>query len=164
MISRKAIFVDLDGTLVRAFEVDGTTRGPRTRGEVEFLPAVAEDLWRLRDAGFQIVGVTNQPDIARGTLDPLSHRGVRLLVQRDLPVSQIYLCWHDDHWCECRKPKPGLLWQAAVEHQLILSECWMIGDRETDIQAGQAAGCRTFKVEVNQGITGAVNCILAISK
>lgn len=160
---RAAVVCDLDGTLVRAFREGDMTRGPRTRDEVEILPGTEEALDRLLDAGYTLLVVTNQPGIARGDVDPLRHAGVRLLIRSELPVRKVYVCPHQGDACACRKPKPGLIYQAAVEHALDLSRCWMIGDRETDRQAAIAAGIpqsQAIKIETNQGITEAVAWIL----
>jgi D-glycero-D-manno-heptose 1,7-bisphosphate phosphatase len=159
----RAVLFDLDGTLVRAFPEGETTRGPRTRDEVEILPGTREALESLQHARYWIIVVTNQPGIARGDVDPLKHRGVRLLVQRDLPIIKTYLCPHDGEWCVCRKNRPGLIIQAAVEHELDLSQCWLVGDRETDREAAIRAGIpqsHAIKLETNQGIKEAVEWIL----
>jgi D-glycero-D-manno-heptose 1,7-bisphosphate phosphatase len=160
----RACLFDLDGTLVRAFPEGETTRGPRTRDEVEILPGTEENLFRLVEAGYLLLVVTNQPGIARGDVDPLSHCGVRLMIRAELPVRKIYMCPHQGEWCACRKGRPGLVFQAAVEHELDLSKCWMIGDRETDMQAGDAAGCRNVLVKTNDGIARAVEFILSQEK
>jgi D-glycero-D-manno-heptose 1,7-bisphosphate phosphatase len=163
----QACFFDLDGTLVRAFPEGDTTRGPRTRDEVEILPGTKESLDRLFDAGYALLVVTNQPGLARGDLDPLEHAGVRLMIRVELPVRKIYTCPHDGDWCACRKPRPGLIIGAAVEYELDLARCWMIGDRESDREAAIRAGipqAQTIKLETNQGIKEAVDAILAFAK
>jgi len=164
----RGVLFDLDGTLVRAFPEGDTTRGPRTRDEVEILPGTSEALGDLRHAGYTLLVVTNQPGIARGDVDPLSHRGVRLLIRSELPVRKVYMCPHQGDACACRKPKPGLIYQAAVEHQLDLSRCWMIGDREHDREAAVWAGIpqsHAIMLETNQGISKeTVDWILAFEK
>ncbi len=163
----RGVFLDLDGTLVRAFPEGETTRGPRTRDELEILPGTKEALRRLRDADFKILVVTNQPGLARGTVDPLAHCGVRLMLRAELPIHKLYMCPHDGHWCVCRKGRPGLVIQAAVEHELDLSRCWLVGDREQDREAGIAAGIpqtQVIKIQTNQGIGDATAWILQHSK
>lgn len=158
---------DLDGTLVRAFPEGETTRGPRTRDEVEILPGTKESLHRLFDDEYVLIVVTNQPGLTRGDVDPLTHQGVRLLIHEQLPVRSVYVCPHDGEWCACRKPRPGLLYFAAVQNNLDLSQCWLIGDRWTDRDAAINAGIpqsQALKIETNQGIKEAVDWILKHSK
>jgi len=162
----RAVILDLDGTLVRAFPEGETTRGPRTRDEVEILPGTEEAMDRLLDAGYRLLVVTNQPGIARGDVDPLAHWGVRLRISAELPVRKVYMCPHDGEWCACRKGRPGLVFQAAIEHELDLSRCWMVGDRETDREAAIRAGIpqnQAIKIETNHGIGEATKWILANS-
>lgn len=156
------VFLDRDGTLVRAFPEGDTTRGPRTVDEVEILPGTAPAVQRLIDAGFLVILVTNQPAITRGQMTLIEARRVTDYIAQQVGMlpAHSYICPHDGHWCACRKPRPGLIIQAAVERELDLAGCWLVGDRETDIQAGAAAGCRTFRVETNQGIREAVDEIL----
>jgi len=164
MTLTKACFLDRDGVLVRAFPESETTRGPRTIEEIEYLPGVRESCQKLRQDGYKLVMVTNQPDVARGAISRQDAEAICREVMYAIPLDAYYVCPHDGHWCACRKPRAGLIYQAAVEHELDLSQCWMIGDRETDIQAGEAAGCQTVKVETNHGIGGAVQWILANPK
>lgn len=163
MKGNRAILFDLDGTLVRDFRKGDTTRGPRSRDEVEILPGTREALEALRHANYWIIVVSNQPGIARGDVDPLQHRGVRLLVQRDLPILKTYVCPHDGIWCACRKPRPGMIFSAAVEHELDLSRCWSIGDRDRDREAAIRAGiplAQTILIPTNHGIAKSVQYIL----
>jgi D-glycero-D-manno-heptose 1,7-bisphosphate phosphatase len=163
----RAVLFDLDGTLVRAFPEGETTRGPRTRDEVEILPGTKEATAQLYNAGYILIVITNQPDIERGKVDPLAHQGVRLLIHDLLPIRSVYVCPHQGDVCACRKPKPGMIYQAAIEHKLDLSQCWLIGDRETDPEAAIRAGIpqnQAIKIETNQGIKEAVDAILAFGK
>jgi D-glycero-D-manno-heptose 1,7-bisphosphate phosphatase len=143
-----AVFLDRDGVLNRTFERDGTSYPPYSLGELEILPGVADALECLRAHGFMLIGVTNQPDVARKrqTRELIDEMN-RFLLDR-LPLTEIYVCPHDtaDH-CECRKPKPGMILQAAREHQIDLSASWMVGDRCSDVLAGQSAGCRTILID-----------------
>jgi D-glycero-D-manno-heptose 1,7-bisphosphate phosphatase len=142
-----AIFLDRDGVLNRAFVRDGITRPPATIGEVELMPRVIEGLLRLKAMGFKLIVVTNQPDVSRGIQ---SRAGVEQINKRlgdILPLDAIYVCYHDNaDNCACRKPAPGMLLAAAKEHAIDLPRSFMVGDRATDIAAGQAAGCQTFLI------------------
>jgi D-glycero-D-manno-heptose 1,7-bisphosphate phosphatase len=163
----RACFFDLDGTLVRALPEGDTTRGPRTVEEVDCLPDAAKSLRAIQRAGYWVIVVTNQPGIARGTVDPSEHGLVRMLVRQTFPGLLMYCCPHDGQWCACRKPRPGLIWQAAVEHELDLAQCWLVGDREHDREAGLAAGIppdHVILIKTNQGIEEATRWILEHSR
>jgi D-glycero-D-manno-heptose 1,7-bisphosphate phosphatase len=107
-----------------------------------------EALAELRRYGFSLVCVTNQPDIARGTIsnDVVDDINARLV--QTLPLDAIFVCRHDDaDDCACRKPRPGLLLQAAAELGLDLDTSYLVGDRWRDIDAGAAAHCRTVLID-----------------
>jgi D-glycero-D-manno-heptose 1,7-bisphosphate phosphatase len=108
------------------------------------LPGVEEALARLKEAGFLLVVVTNQPDIAPGRASRAVVEAMNDQIMDRLPIDDIRVCAHvNADNCDCRKPKPGLLLEAAKEHAIELSQSWMIGDRWRDVGAGRAAGCRT---------------------
>jgi len=144
---KRAVFLDRDGVLIRTFVRDGIPHPPQSFDEVEILPGVPEALSQLRDLGFLLLVVTNQPDVARGTqrrevVEEISHS-----LRYHLSLDGIYTCYHDtSDRCDCRKPMPGLLARAAAEHGVKLSASFMIGDRGSDIAAGQRAGCRTLLI------------------
>ena len=145
---RTAVFLDRDGVINRS-EVRGDKPYAPTRVEdFELLPGAADAMKALRAAGWLVIVATNQPDIATGkqTLATLNAMHQRL---RDAGlVDDIRVCCHvDGDQCDCRKPRPGLLIQAAREHGIDLAASWMVGDRWRDIEAGQAAGCRTVFVD-----------------
>lgn len=146
-MARRAVFLDRDGVLNRGVMVEGRLHPPRTADEVEILPGVPEACRDLAGAGLLLIGVTNQPDVARGTQtrDEVQRINQRLL--RSLPLLEIRTCFHDDaDGCACRKPRPGLLLEAAREHDIDLRQSFMVGDRWTDVAAGAAAGCLTFLI------------------
>jgi D-glycero-D-manno-heptose 1,7-bisphosphate phosphatase len=146
--ARSAVFLDRDGVLNRVQVRDGVTRPPPCLEEFEFLPRVAEASRRLTDAGFALVVVTNQPDVARGiqTWDRVEDMNDR--VRGELPVLDVMTCYHDDaDRCTCRKPRPGMLLEASRRWSLDLSSSFMVGDRWSDVEAGQAAGCVSVLIE-----------------
>src|SRR5262245_43916263 len=111
---RPAVFLDRDGVLNRAFVRDGVPCPPATPEEFELLPGVVEAARRLAGAGFALVVVTNQPDVARGTQTREAVERVNDLVRASLPVLDVLTCYHDrGEGCECRKPRPGMLLEAA---------------------------------------------------
>ncbi len=144
---RRAVFLDRDGVLNCAIVVDGVPRPPASLDQLEILPGVVEACATLRDAGFCLIVVTNQPDIARGRQTLANVRRLNGEVRRLVGVDDVFTCPHDDaDRCACRKPKPGLLLDAASLHGIDLARSVMVGDRDRDIQAGRAAGCRTVFV------------------
>ena len=145
---RGAVFLDRDGVLNRALVRHSKPYPPRTIDEFEVIPGTAETLVALTAAGFLLLVVTNQPDVARGTQRRSSVEAMHSKLSRALPLDGIYVCYHDDiDGCDCRKPKPGLLLTAAQEHHVSLRRSYMIGDRWRDVEAGQRAGCRTVWIE-----------------
>jgi D-glycero-D-manno-heptose 1,7-bisphosphate phosphatase len=103
---------------------------------------------RLRDLGFAIVIVTNQPDVARGTTTARIVEAINERVATAIRADGVYTCFHDrQDDCECRKPRPGMLLTAAAKHRLELGRSYMVGDRWSDIAAGRDARCRTVWIE-----------------
>ncbi|MBI5567057.1 MAG: HAD family hydrolase [Chloroflexi bacterium] len=144
----RAVFLDRDGVINRAVVRDGKPYPPSHPAELEILPGVSSALTRLRAAGFWLIVVTNQPDVARGTQTQAEVENLHAVLQAQLPLDEFRVCYHDDaDRCDCRKPKPGLLLAAAREHDLDLSASFMIGDRWRDVEAGQRAGCTTLFVD-----------------
>jgi D-glycero-D-manno-heptose 1,7-bisphosphate phosphatase len=145
---RRAVFLDRDGVLNRALERDGRPYPPARVEDVEILPGVVEALAMLRGAGFLLLVVTNQPDVARGTLAAAVVEAIHRRMQADLGLDAIYACLHDDaDRCDCRKPLPGMLQAAAREWDVDLSRSYMVGDRWRDVEAGRRAGCTTILVD-----------------
>jgi D-glycero-D-manno-heptose 1,7-bisphosphate phosphatase len=149
-----AVFLDRDGVLIE--DVDLVV----SPDQVRTIAGAAEALRRLKDAGFALVMVTNQPVVARGLctledVDGIHDELDRLLEAGGGPaLDGRYVCPHhpdaDDpryrRECDCRKPRPGLLERAARELALDLTGSYMVGDRPSDIAAGAAAGCTTVQV------------------
>ena len=139
-MTQAAIFLDRDGVINRSTMRQGRPHPPAHLEELEILPGVDEALARLKSAGFALIVVTNQPDIARGTQTKTAVDAINDRIAALLPLDEIRVCWHDDaDQCSCRKPKPGLLTRPPLYN---LSASIMIGDRWRDIEAGQRAGCR----------------------
>lgn len=144
---RPAVFLDRDGVLNEAFVHDGVPTPPRSVAEFRLLPGVVEACAELKQAGFALVVVTNQPDIARGTQTrahvDLMHERLRNLV----PVDDVYVCPHDDvDGCACRKPQPGMLLAAAERLDLDLARSACVGDRWRDVEAARRAGVTAIYV------------------
>ena len=147
-ISRRAVFLDRDGVLNRAVVREGKPYPPGNLDELEVMAGAREALESLVAAGFLLLVVTNQPDVARGTQGRPEVEAIHAALSKALPVDGFYVCYHDDAvGCECRKPKAGLMVQAAAEHGIELGASFMIGDRWRDVEAGQRAGCRTVWID-----------------
>lgn len=144
----RAVFLDRDGVLNRSLLRRGLPHPPDTVEELEILPGVKEALERLRAAGYLLIVVTNQPDLARGTQSRERLEAIHEALRERLALDEIRVCPHDDaDGCGCRKPLPGLLTEAAAQHGIDLAASWMVGDRWRDIDAGHAAGCRTILID-----------------
>jgi D-glycero-D-manno-heptose 1,7-bisphosphate phosphatase len=134
------VFLDRDGVINRALVRDNKPFPPARIDEVEVLPGVSEALRRLRAAGYALIVVTNQPDVARGKQTREGVQAIHDYLATQIDVDEFRVCFHDDaDGCACRKPKPGLL-TAAPAHALERSI--VVGDRWRDIEAGRRAGCR----------------------
>jgi D-glycero-D-manno-heptose 1,7-bisphosphate phosphatase len=143
-----AMFLDRDGVINRAVIRAGVPCPPASLNELEILPGVPAALAALRAGGYRLVVVTNQPDVARGSTSREFVCDIHARLADTLTLDAILTCFHDDAAdCECRKPKPGLLLQAARELSLDLASSFMVGDRWRDVEAGRRAGCRTFYVD-----------------
>lgn len=150
LMKRKAIFLDRDGVLNHAYVKNGKPYPPASVAEVTIPSDVQTALQTLKLAGFLLIGATNQPDVARGTTQKSTVEAINAHLMAMLPLDEIRVCYHDDaDHCDCRKPGPGLLTQAAAEHAIDLNNSIMIGDRWKDIEAGQKAGCKTIFLENN---------------
>ncbi len=142
---RCAIFLDRDGVLNRAYIRNGKSYPPSSVDEVEILPQTYLSLKRLKDAGYLVIVVTNQPDVATGKTSKAAVDQINDYLKMRLPIDEFCTCYHDDRdACDCRKPLPGLLLFAAQKHQINLNFSFMVGDRWRDVEAGKAAGCKTF--------------------
>jgi D-glycero-D-manno-heptose 1,7-bisphosphate phosphatase len=145
---RRAIFLDRDGVINRAMVRAGKPYPPANLSELEVLPGVPEALQALRAAGYLLIVVTNQPDVARGTTRRETVEGMNAVLAATLPIDEFRTCYHDGpDGCDCRKPRPGALLAAAELHGIDLTVSYMVGDRWRDIEAGQRAGCQTIFVD-----------------
>lgn len=142
------MFLDRDGVLNEAVVDDaGVPHPPGSSAELRIVEGAAEACRRLREAGYTLVVVTNQPDVARGTVSRETVDAINAEIRRVLQVDDIRVCFHDTaDKCECRKPEPGLLFQACEDLTLDPASSFMVGDRWVDIEAGRRAGCQTVLI------------------
>jgi D-glycero-D-manno-heptose 1,7-bisphosphate phosphatase len=161
-MSHEAVFLDRDGVIVELVwdEADGSYEGPNVAADVRLVPGAADAISRIRSLDYRTVVVSNQPGAAKGKVsrDELleAHaQVVRLLAESGVEIDDYRYCLHHpdaldpelSQACECRKPKPGMLLQAASALDIDLSRSWMIGDSDSDAEAGRRAGCQTILVE-----------------
>lgn len=161
---RRAVFLDRDGVINKAFVRNGVPHPPSSVKEVEILPGVLEALCELRAANYLLVVITNQPDVARGIISRANVESINKYLASRLPLDVFRTCFHDSKdSCSCRKPMPGSIYSAAVEYEIDLSKSFMIGDRWRDIDAGIAAGCTTFFINYgyDEKITNAPDFIVS---
>lgn len=141
----RAVFLDRDGVINRAIVRNGKPFPPMSLNELEILPGVSEAFQKLRNANYLLIVVTNQPDVARGTVKKEDVELINVFLASQLPIDDFKTCFHDNEdKCSCRKPLPGALLEAAREHKIELTKSFMVGDRWRDIDAGASAGCKTF--------------------
>ena len=161
-MSDGAVFLDRDGVVVELVwdEADGAFEGPTAGKEVRLVPGAADAIRRIRSLDYRTVVVSNQPGAAKGKasqeeLLEAHERVVGLLAEQGVMIDDYRYCLHHPdardpalaQACDCRKPRPGMLLEAAAELDLDLARSWMIGDSDVDAEAGRGAGCRTILVE-----------------
>ena len=153
----RAAFLDRDGVINRTLVDAGVPRPPSSLADLEILPRVPEALALLAGHGLRLIVVTNQPDVARGVQTRERVEEIHAGLLQRLPLNAVLTCYHDAaDGCACRKPRPGLMHDAAKAYGIDLSRSFMVGDRWRDIEAGRAAGCLTLLVDApyNRGRTG----------
>lgn len=149
-----AVFLDRDGVLTVPTIRDGRSFAPRTLEEFALYPDAAGATARLKQAGFLLIVVTNQPDVGRGLISREVVEEMHRRMAATLPLDAIEVCCHaQDGECDCRKPKPGMLRRAADRLHIDLSCSFMVGDRNRDVEAGRAAGCTTVFIDLDYAET-----------
>jgi D-glycero-D-manno-heptose 1,7-bisphosphate phosphatase len=154
MKADRAVFLDKDGTLVDdvPYNVDPAL--------IRLAPGAAEALPRLRDGGFRLFVVSNQSGVARGLFPESALVGVErrlraMMAEHGVALDGFLYCPHDPEGvvadyaiaCDCRKPAPGMIREAASEHRIDLAHSWLVGDILDDVEAGHRAGCRTILID-----------------
>jgi D-glycero-D-manno-heptose 1,7-bisphosphate phosphatase len=147
-VVNRAVFLDRDGVLNANVMRDGRPVAPETLDEFRLLAGVPESLQRLKQAGFLLIVITNQPDVATGRTPRATVDAMHDIVRSRLKVDDIRACFHTDaDGCDCRKPKPGMILAAAAAFDIELARSYVVGDRWRDVEAGRAAGCLTIFVD-----------------
>ncbi|HWZ11954.1 MAG TPA: HAD family hydrolase [Acidobacteriaceae bacterium] len=165
----RAVFLDRDGVINKNvyYESTGEWESPRSPDHFEIADGVLDVLRELQSAGFLLFVVSNQPNYAKGkaameTLNAIHQRLADALDQAGIHFSGFYYCYHHPEGivpshsfeCDCRKPSPHFLMHAASEFHINLADSWIVGDRDTDIQCGHAAGTRAIRIidELGNGL------------
>lgn len=150
MTRKRAVFLDRDGVLVVPEIRDGRSFAPRSLAGYRFYSDAKAALGRLKSAGFTLVVVTNQPDVGKGLVSQATLDEMHRRLKQELSIDRIEVCVHaQTEVCDCRKPKPGMLLNAAQACEIDLSASFMVGDRASDVDAGRAAGCRTIFIDLD---------------
>ncbi len=145
---KPAIFLDRDGVLNQSIVRDGKPFAPRQLDDFHIFNDAAKVISLFKQAGFLVVVVTNQPDVGNGFVARSVVEAMHKQLSESLVLDAIKVCYHSQvEGCDCRKPKPGMLLEAAQELGINLSQSTIVGDRASDILAGQAAGCRTILID-----------------
>ncbi len=159
---RRAVLLDRDGVIIQPVldRLSGTDESPYRPEDVRLVPGAAEALAELRARDLVLVVASNQPAAAKGTvtlaaLHAVHERAAELLSRAGVVLDGWEYCFHHPDGgvpelaidCDCRKPRPGMLFQAARRHRIELAGSWLVGDSDTDILAGQAAGTHTGLIE-----------------
>jgi len=158
---KNAIFLDRDGVI----NYD-SPEYIKSVNEVHFIPNIIENLKKFQDHGFKLFLISNQSAVGRGIISLIDLNNINSFIldtleSKGCKINGIYFCPHTplDN-CQCRKPSPYLIIQAAKQHDIDLTNSWMIGDKPSDIEAGKRAGCKTYQIVTNSSISDAFNFII----
>ena len=143
-----AVFLDRDGVLCRSIVRNGKSYAPRRLEDFILMPNSQRSVLLLKQSGFKVIVITNQPDIGNGLIELYEVEAMHRKLFSKTMIDDIYLCAHrQDECCDCRKPSPGMMFSAASKYGIDLRNSFMVGDRASDIEAGQRAGCRTIFID-----------------
>jgi D-glycero-D-manno-heptose 1,7-bisphosphate phosphatase len=153
-IKRRAVFLDRDGVINKPVVREGRPYPPVEVKDFELYEDVPAGCARLEAAGYLLVVVTNQPDVARGAQTHAAVDAMHRKMLDALPqIARVEICWHAGaQWpdpCGCHKPQPGMLLHAAKALNINLNQSFLIGDRWRDVDCGHGAGCRTVFIDRN---------------
>jgi len=147
-VTRRAVFLDRDGVLAEAIVRGNRPYAPVTLDEFRLVADSAAQVARLRAAGLLCIVFANQPEVARGVLSREILEAMHSRLRAAAAVDDVFVCEHDPaEGCECHKPRPGLIHEAATQWGISLPASFVIGDRWRDVEAGRAAGCYTVLIQ-----------------
>jgi len=151
----RAVFLDRDGVINKVLIRHGRAVTPRRFEEFVLVDGIAGEVQRIKDAGFMVFVLTNQPDVARGILPLPELERMSAAIRSHLPVDEVWVCPHDeDDRCLCRKPKPGMIERAREKYAVNVTQSFLIGDTLKDMELAKCAGCRGILINApyNQGL------------
>lgn len=160
MTNKQAVFFDRDGVINEAIWRNNKATSPRNLDEWQWVDGIHEAIATLKTAGFCIFVITNQPDVHRQLVRQEMLDAFHQKIQDELDVDELAACMHDDeHQCECRKPKPGMILNLAKKWNISLKDSFVIGDTIRDMEAAKAAGCTGILLNktYNQGVKSDLN-------
>jgi D-glycero-D-manno-heptose 1,7-bisphosphate phosphatase len=152
---KRAVFLDRDGVINKILVRHGRPSTPRRFDEFEWVEGIGEEVRRIKDAGFHVFVITNQPDVARGILPFEELEKMSAAIRSHLPVDEVWVCPHDDDaQCDCRKPKSGMVQRAREKYAIDIAESYMIGDGWKDMELARNVGCAGILINApyNQGL------------
>ena len=162
-MARGCVFLDRDGVLIKTHVRNAKPYAISSMDDYEVLDGVVAGIDALRKKGFLLIGVTNQPDVANGktarsVVDEINER-----LKTDLGLDEIYTCYHRrEDRCDCRKPKTGLFEQACQDFDVDVTKSYMVGDRISDVEAGQNMSVRTIFIDFSYAETTAHRADLTV--
>jgi D-glycero-D-manno-heptose 1,7-bisphosphate phosphatase len=142
---QRCVFMDRDGVIIRTYVHDGKPYAITAYEDLDILDGVADAIGKLKEAGYMMIVVSNQPDVAAGKVSRDVVETINADLMKKLGLDEIKTCY--DSTAPCYKPKPGMLMEAAEDHDVDLEHSYMVGDRWRDIGAGKAAGCMTIFID-----------------
>ncbi len=154
---KRAVFFDRDGVVLKAIVMDGKPRPPHSIAEYKALsgitPGAKEAVEKVKAAGFLAILISNQPDMAYGVISKEEWQWVQDQI-KDIPFDDVFICFHrrDDN-CDCMKPKPGKLFEAAKKWDIDLTQSFLVGDTKDDVTAAQAAHCKSILLETAYNVS-----------
>jgi D-glycero-D-manno-heptose 1,7-bisphosphate phosphatase len=158
---KPAVFFDRDGVLNQTEVRNGKPYAPKTLEDFKIFPEAKKIIEDIKKAGFLVIVVTNQPDVGNGLVSKEIVETMHRKMQQELMLDAIKVCYHaQSEGCYCRKPKPGMLLEAASEFEIDLTQSIMVGDRIGDMVAGKAAGCRTIFIDYQYAETQSIEADL----
>lgn len=154
---RRAVFLDRDGVVNKVVIRRGEVSTPRRFEEFEFTEGIGEEVRRIKQAGYLVFVITNQPDVARGILPAAELERMSAAIRSRLTVDEIWVCPHDDDaLCDCRKPKPGMVLRAREKYGVDIRKSCLVGDGWKDMALARDVGCRAILIDApyNKGVDG----------
>ena len=145
---KRAVFLDRDGVINKVLFRKGKAVSPRKFEEFEFVENIRKEVQRIKDAGFLVIVITNQPEVARRTLPIWELEKMTARLRSFLPIDDIWICPHDDNaQCACRKPKHGMIQQALNRYPIDIKKSFFIGDSWRDMELARNVGCKGILID-----------------